>query len=114
MQNRAFVLPPKNPLYWWNHFRNALPSLRWVQRRRNGACRSGVAAECGPAHQPVMLTLWYADLDGSGPATDYSATIDWSDGTRSAGTIVANGNGSFSVIFEQHAYAEEGIPSHLG
>src|SRR5438045_784056 len=30
-------------------------------------------------------------------ADDYSATINWGDGTSSAGTIVNNGNGTWSV-----------------
>src|SRR6185369_9326223 len=36
-------------------------------------------------------------------ANDYSAMINWVDGTRSEGTIVNNGNGTWSVI-GSHTY----------
>jgi hypothetical protein len=40
-------------------------------------------------------------------ATDFSATIDWGDGTSSTGTVTATGNGGFLVL-GSHAYTEEG------
>jgi len=54
----------------------------------------------------VMAT--FTDADPSGIASDYSATINWGDGTPpSLGTIVANGTGGFNVI-SSHVYAEAG------
>jgi 5-hydroxyisourate hydrolase-like protein (transthyretin family) len=45
--------------------------------------------------------------DSDSPASDYSATIDWGDGSSSSsGTVVANGNGGFDVQ-GSHNYAEE-------
>ncbi|OYV85888.1 MAG: hypothetical protein B7Z73_12710, partial [Planctomycetia bacterium 21-64-5] len=42
------------------------------------------------------------------PASDFSATIDWGDGTVTAGTIT--GSGTFTVD-GTHTYADEGTPS---
>src|SRR5271166_4889754 len=49
----------------------------------------------------------FTDTDPSQPVSDYSATIDWGDGTASSGTIVAGPSGGFEV-FGAHTYAEEG------
>jgi len=49
----------------------------------------------------------FADPGGAGPLTDYSADIDWGDGTASsAGTITVN-SGVFTVS-GGHTYADEG------
>src|SRR5262249_2377487 len=48
----------------------------------------------------------FRDADPGGAGTDYRATIDWGDGTTSAGAV-RNGVGVFNV-FGNHAYAEEG------
>jgi YD repeat-containing protein len=44
----------------------------------------------------------------SEPAGDFTAQIDWGDGSSSAGTIVALGSGLFDVL-GSHTYDEEGI-----
>jgi hypothetical protein len=49
----------------------------------------------------------FTDADPFGTASDYTATINWGDGTTSTGTIVANGNGTFGVT-GSHTYADEG------
>jgi len=49
----------------------------------------------------------FTDADPNGTATDYQATINWGDGTVSAGTVQANPLGGFSVV-GSHAFAEEG------
>ena len=55
----------------------------------------------------------FTDLDPNGTVTDYTATINWGDGSQSSGTVVANG-ASFLVQAVDpvsglsHAYAEEG------
>ena len=48
----------------------------------------------------------FTDTDTSATAADYSATIDWGDGTTSSGTI-SGGSGSFTVD-GSHTYADEG------
>ena len=47
------------------------------------------------------------DPDTSASASAYSASIDWGDGTRSAGTVVANSTGGFDVRGD-HTYASAG------
>jgi hypothetical protein len=39
----------------------------------------------------------FTDSDPNANTRDFTATIDWGDGHRSAGTIVANGSGGFNV-----------------
>src|SRR5205085_10768799 len=43
------------------------------------------------------------DADPNGQTGDFSATIDWGDGSSSAGTIVANGSGGWNVTGD-HIY----------
>jgi hypothetical protein len=43
----------------------------------------------------------------AGPASDFTATIEWGDGQTSSGTIVPNASGGFGVQ-GAHAYAREG------
>ncbi len=61
----------------------------------------------GSSIGPVVLAT-FSDLGGPEATGDYSAGIDWGDGTgMDAGTIVANSDGSFSVV-GSHAYARAG------
>src|SRR5205807_6756306 len=48
-----------------------------------------------------------ADASGSGSAGDFTATIDWGDGSSSAGTVVAHLGGGFDVT-GGHTYAHAG------
>src|SRR6266576_2511539 len=48
----------------------------------------------------------FTDPDSSATASEYSATIEWGDGTSSSGTVSGSG-GSFSVS-GGHTYADEG------
>ena len=50
----------------------------------------------------------FTDADPHGTVTDYTATIDWGDGTTSAGGI--SGSGPFTVL-GTHVYEEEGTYS---
>ena len=74
-----------------------------------GACVTGAAgasisaAEGASANRTVAT---FTDPTDSSPASAYAATIDWGDGTTSAGTITGSA-GSFSVS-GTHAYADEG------
>jgi PKD repeat protein len=51
----------------------------------------------------------FTDDDPAGTAQDYSAAIDWGDGSPlGGGTIVADGSGGFDVVGTGHVYATEG------
>jgi len=43
----------------------------------------------------------FTDADPTGAASDFSATIDWGDGTTLTGTIQANGHGGFDVTADK-------------
>ena len=49
----------------------------------------------------------FTDTDTAAVAGDFVATIDWGDGTSSAGTIIGS-NGSFTVHGSGHSYAAAG------
>ncbi|HEU5425017.1 MAG TPA: hypothetical protein VFU72_15860, partial [Nitrolancea sp.] len=50
----------------------------------------------------------FTDADPNGTLSDYSASIDWGDGTTAtAGTVSENADGSFAVNGD-HTYGEEG------
>jgi len=58
--------------------------------------------------QPLVNVPVATLVDNSGaPLSDYSATISWGDGSTSAGQVVANGSGNFTIL-GSHTYAEEG------
>ena len=63
-----------------------------------------VAATEGAAFSGTVAT--FTDPDTAALASEYTATIDWGDGTTSAGTISGSG-GSFTVG-GVHTYAEQG------
>jgi hypothetical protein len=66
-----------------------------------------VSAVEGQAFTAPVATFTDPDPDGS-PA-DYTAAIDWGDGTPvSAGTITKSVDGTFTVTAAEHTYAEEG------
>jgi hypothetical protein len=70
-----------------------------------GAGQPTVAATAGAAVSAVLAD--FSDTDVSAASTDFRATIDWSDGTRSLGTIAPASGGGFAVI-GSHAYAKAG------
>jgi hypothetical protein len=49
----------------------------------------------------------FTDANPNATASDFTATIDWGDGSTTAGTIVAQSGGGFAVDGE-HTYADEG------
>ncbi len=55
----------------------------------------------------VGTVATFTDSDGSGSASDFSATISWGDGSSSPGTISANQSGGFDVS-GSHSYTIEG------
>jgi hypothetical protein len=64
-----------------------------------------IAATEGAAFNGVVATF----TDGRGGAVpgDFTATIDWGDGTTTAGTVASTGGGAFTVS-GTHTYADEG------
>jgi PKD repeat protein len=50
----------------------------------------------------------FSDPGGAEPVSDYTATINWGDGTSAAGTVVSTGGNHFRVDAPDHTYAEEG------
>jgi hypothetical protein len=54
-----------------------------------------VTATAGQEYNGTVAT--FQDADGTGSAGDYTAQIDWGDGQTSAGQVVDNGDGTFSV-----------------
>src|SRR5262249_28223438 len=56
----------------------------------------------------AVVVASFTDPGGSEPVGDYTATLQWGDGSAAtAGTIVDLGNGQFNVT-AGHAYPEEG------
>jgi len=49
----------------------------------------------------------FTDPDPNQTAANFTATIDWGDGTTSTGSVTSNGAGGFNVS-GNHTYAEEG------
>src|SRR5262249_20326732 len=49
----------------------------------------------------------FTDINQADTASDFTATIDWGDGTTTPGTVVGS-NGSFTIQ-GGHTYADEGI-----
>jgi hypothetical protein len=54
-------------------------------------------------------TAAFADADPGGTASDYTASIDWGDGTTSAGTVSASASGF--LVSGAHTYASAGTRS---
>ncbi|HEY1591105.1 MAG TPA: PKD domain-containing protein [Solirubrobacteraceae bacterium] len=48
----------------------------------------------------------FTDANAGAPVSDFTVTIDWGDGTTSAGTV--SGSGGKFTVSGTHAYAEEG------
>ena len=54
----------------------------------------------------------FADADPAGTVGDYTATIDWGDGSSSPAVVTPGYLGGFDVSFPgTHTYAEEGTPN---
>jgi titin len=71
----------------------------------NGTGISLSAAEFSPFAN-VAVAAFTTSASGFEPASDFTATIAWGDGTTTAGTIVGN-NGTFTVS-GSHTYSDEG------
>jgi hypothetical protein len=69
------------------------------------ASATGVSATEGVSFTGTVAT--FTDPDASATAAEYSATIDWGDGSTSAGTVSGPTGGPFTVT-GTHTYADEG------
>lgn len=67
----------------------------------------GIPVAAAPGTNLFNVPVARFESTGSGPATDYSATISWGDGTSSNGTIVSQGTGRFEVR-GSHTFASAG------
>jgi hypothetical protein len=56
----------------------------------------------------TVTTATFRDRGGSEDVSDYSALIDWGDGSSSAGTIVYNAAGDFFSVKGDHIYSDSG------
>ncbi len=74
----------------------------------NASGVSIAATEGTAAIHPVVAT--FSDANPQATAADFSATIDWGDGSNpdAAAKIISDGNGGFQVVGHQHKYADEG------
>jgi PKD repeat protein len=52
------------------------------------------------------LAFQFTDSFAGNTASDFTATIDWGDGTTTAGTV--SGSGNFFTVSGSHTYADEG------
>ncbi|HUY89049.1 MAG TPA: TIGR03118 family protein [Pirellulales bacterium] len=65
-----------------------------------------IAATEGAAHGFSGAVATFADPGASDAASAYAASVDWGDGSISAGSIISSG-GRFTVL-SNHVYADEG------
>ncbi|MBV8912619.1 MAG: hypothetical protein JOZ05_06230, partial [Acetobacteraceae bacterium] len=70
-----------------------------------GSVQLGAATE-GTALAAGTVVASFTDSNAADPASGFTATITWGDGTSSAGTV-AGANGAFTVT-AGHTYADEG------
>src|SRR6185437_3915155 len=68
---------------------------------------SGVTLAATEGKAFTQVVAGFTDADPAGNVGDYTAMIDWGDGSSDAGTIAADGSGGFQVT-GTHTYAEEG------
>jgi large repetitive protein len=56
---------------------------------------------------PTVTTGTFTDPGSPDPASSYTASIDWGDGTTTPGTVVLTGPGAYGVT-GSHVYSDEG------
>jgi virginiamycin B lyase len=71
---------------------------------QNALLAGGVDGTATAGATSSLTLASFVDLSGNTAASDYHATIDWGDGTTSAGTITPNSQGGFDVS-ASHAWA---------
>jgi hypothetical protein len=68
---------------------------------------TGVTIAAMPNESFTGVVAHFTDADPTGTVSEFSATIDWGDGSNSAGTISVNGSGGFDVS-GTHTYSNSG------
>ena len=68
---------------------------------------SGLTVNLSQGSPFTGVVATFTDGDPNGAVTDYSASIDWGDGTTSTGSVQADPNGGFDVT-GSHAYSLSG------
>jgi uncharacterized repeat protein (TIGR01451 family) len=66
-----------------------------------------ITATEGVGSGPVVVAT-FTDPGGPEALTDYSATIDWGDGTTSAGAIAFDASSGVFTVQDSHTYSEQG------
>ena len=66
------------------------------QRRALARPVASVTATEGLAFTGLKTVATFTDANATAAADDFTAVIDWGDGSTSLGTIVAGGNGTFT------------------
>ena len=66
---------------------------------------SGATLSAAAGSDVKNLTINFTDANPNGEASDYTAVIDWGDGSTTAGAVSANGNAGFQVI-GTHVYSQ--------
>lgn len=69
------------------------------------AMGTAVAAIAGTAFTGTVAS--FTDANPNAPLSDFTATIDWGDGSTTAGNVAANGSGGFNVS-GTHTYTSAG------
>ena len=94
-----------------------------VMATDNGGCTGTIAYTINVSDATLTLTMGsfafapgtafsgpvatFHDANAAAPPSDFTATIDWGDGTTTPGTITSNGGGNFTVS-GTHTYATVG------
>jgi hypothetical protein len=84
-------------------------AVDFVDVRLNSPSASSVAMTAAAGVSSRILAATFLDYDSSKTACNFTATINWGDGTAPAsGTVVANGSGGFDVV-GNHTYSALGV-----
>jgi PKD repeat protein len=84
----------------------AVASLGKVAVLKETESASGVSVSATEGHSFSGTVAHLTDSDTAAKPSDYSASINWGDGTTTSGTVA--GNPSNFIVTGSHTYAEEG------
>ena len=88
----------------------ATASKTWVAAAEQQITGQGTTFSATEGQEFSGTVATFTDPDPSSTAVEYSATIDWGDGTTTSGTISGPIGGPFTVS-GKHTYADEGTDS---
>ena len=88
--------------------RRAPRAAQTLRTRRSTRQRPRSSQSPREESRPATVTVaTFADANPNATASDFTATIDWGDGTSTRGTVVAQSGGGFAVD-GAHTYANGG------